>query len=102
MLTNSQDNTLQYVDLRTYKVLKRFESDHYTNTSQTNKACLSAGAQYVLVGGKENIIVFNTKTAEVEDVYQDAHTSRVLGCYWQPIGQQFASVDGLGGLIIWE
>ena len=48
-----------------------------------------------------NIIIIDLNKGELEEIYEDVHTTSVVACEWQPRGNKFASIDNLGGLYIW-
>lgn len=87
ILTNSRDHTLKLIDVRKYEEICSFEHDLYINGSNTNKATLNSNGKYGAVGSKQgNVIIFEVKgeTMEIEEIYQDFHTSCVNAIEWQP------------------
>jgi len=59
------DNVMNLIDIRKYEVVKKLTDEQYTNSSNTNKACLSPDSKFSLVGGKGKVFVFNCETGEV-------------------------------------
>lgn len=104
ILTNSRDNTLKLIDVRTFKVLSTLECDEYTNGHDCNTASISPNGRYVAVGSKKgSLIIFNIQDKEVEEVYDKEHTTSIVGCSWQKRGgSRIATIDSLGNLFIWE
>lgn len=43
ILTNSRDNTLKLIDLRTLKCVTTFENENYINSCNTNSVSISPG-----------------------------------------------------------
>ena len=56
---------MKMIDLRKYEVVKEIIDDQYTNTSNTNNACLSTDSKYILVGGNSKLFIFNQETGDV-------------------------------------
>lgn len=56
---------MKLIDLRKYDVVKEFTDDQYTNTSNTNRACLSTDSKFVLVGGNAKVLLFKQDDGEV-------------------------------------
>ena len=59
-----------------------------------------------MCGTKEgNIIFYDLKAGACEDIVRDQHKSQVVGCEWfQEFGGgtgKLATIDDLGGLLIW-
>jgi WD40 repeat protein len=89
-------------DIRTYKEVFKFEHENYKCGTTTNKLCISSNSKFAIVGSQNgNIIIIDITKGELEEIYEDVHTSTVVACEWQPRGNKFASIDNLGGLYIW-
>jgi len=102
-VSTSRDNTVRAFDIRTYKELFKFEHENYRCSSNTNRLCISSNSKYGFVGSKNgNIVIFDAISGELEEIYEDIHTSAVVACEWQPRGDKFASIDSLGGLYLWQ
>lgn len=93
---------MRVFDSRMNKELYKFEHENYKCGSNTNRLCISSNSKYAIVGSQNgNIIIFDLTTGELEEIYEDVHTTTVVACAWQPRGAKFASIDNLGGLYIW-
>lgn len=57
-VTNSRDNTVKLVDMRTYKEVFSFRHDNYTNGSDSNKGSLSQNGQFYMVCSKNGHLIF--------------------------------------------
>ena len=91
------------MDVRTFQEVFSLEHERYKCSSTTNRVCISADCKYVLVGSANgDIIIWDLKTGELEEIYQNVHTTAVVGIDWQPRSSKFSSIDNLGGLFIWE
>ncbi len=62
---------MRVIDLRKFEVLKEITDEQYTNTSSTNRACLSTDSKYALVGGNSKVFVFDRETGEVIMMQKD-------------------------------
>jgi WD40 repeat protein len=89
-------------DLRTNKEVYKMEHERYKCSSNTNRLTISSNSKYCIVGSQNgNIVIFDLTTGELEEIYENVHTTAVVACEWQPRGTKFASIDNLGGLFIW-
>jgi len=104
ILSNSRDNTLKLIDIRTYDVVKTFSSDNYHNGVNWNRACISPDGTYIAAGTAEGkIIVWNANTGAVEKPVGDRDNEALIeGTSWHPIGFQVAAGDKAGALTIWD
>ena len=102
ILVNSSDSILRVVDIRTFEILNELKSEHYSNTSSYNRACFSPDNNYCVVGSNSKVVIFSREKSDVFDIYSDVHKSRVLSTKWKPRESCFATIDQLGGLIIWN
>ncbi|CAG8684442.1 6342_t:CDS:2, partial [Cetraspora pellucida] len=89
VLTNSRDNTLKIVDLRTYDVEQTLHADGYKTGANWSKSCFSPDGRYVAAGslGKNNFLLFGS--------------SSVCGVSWSPQGGQVFSADKDRTVCIW-
>ena len=77
--------------------------EHYKCGSSTNRLCVSTNSRYIVVGSQNgNVIIYDITTGEIEEIYEDIHTTTVVACEWQPRGSKFATIDNLGSLFIWS
>lgn len=85
------------------KEVQKFYHDRYRCSSNTNRLAVSPNGRYVIVGSQNgNVIVYDTKTSDIEEIYEHEHKTAVVSCEWQPRGNKFASIDNLGSLFIWN
>jgi WD40 repeat protein len=90
-------------DVRTYKEVQKFDHELYKCSSNTNRLCISSNSRYVVVGSQNgNVIIYDMKTQELEEIYDQVHKTAIVACEWQPRGTKFASIDNLGSLFIWQ
>jgi autophagy-related protein 16 len=81
-LTNSRDNLLKLIDIRTFEVIKTLESDEYFCSNNTNNASISPMGRYACVGSKNGkLITFDLNKGEVEEICSE-HTTSIMGCAW--------------------
>jgi len=85
------------------KEVQKFYHDNYRCSSNTNRLAVSPNGRYVVVGSQNgNVIVYDTKTQDIEEIYEHQHKTAVVSCEWQPRGNKFATIDNLGSLFIWS
>jgi hypothetical protein len=50
-----------------------------------------------------NLFILNLLKGEVEEIFSNEHTSRIVGCAWQrKAGNKVATIDSIGNLFFWE
>ncbi len=97
-----RDNTIRVTDMRMYKEVQKFEHELYKCSSNTNRLCVSPNSRYVVCGSQNgNVIIYDMKTQDVEEIYDQQHKTAVVACEWQPRGHKFATIDNLGTLLLW-
>jgi autophagy-related protein 16 len=105
ILTNGRDSTLKVVDARTSTVIKTLsDRDFRTLTNQASSSFSPNGA-YAAAGSGDSgdIFVWNVLTGDLEKRLS-SHQCGALGLAWGmggTNGQQVASVDKCGVLILW-
>lgn len=69
--------------MRMMKEHQKFYHDRYKCSSNTNRLCVSPNGRYVVVGSQNgNVIIYDIKTAEIEEIYEHAHKTAVVACEW--------------------
>jgi autophagy-related protein 16-1 len=106
-LTNSLDSTLKIVDIRAGLALFTFKHAEYTTLSSwPSRAVFSPDGRYVAAGSNSNgtLFVWNTSDGKLKSMLSGVHASGVVGVGWGrggSGGQQVASLDRKGVLILW-
>jgi autophagy-related protein 16 len=102
LITCSKDNTLSVLDLRTYEVLGKLSHRDYITSSNFSKACWSTDSKYIVSGGSSgDVFLWDAVSLEISDILRSGHSSPVIACAWRPREGDFATVDSVGGLVIW-
>eukprot|EP00472_Partenskyella_glossopodia_P001969 CAMPEP_0197518276 /NCGR_PEP_ID=MMETSP1318-20131121/3425_1 /TAXON_ID=552666 /ORGANISM="Partenskyella glossopodia, Strain RCC365" /LENGTH=497 /DNA_ID=CAMNT_0043068481 /DNA_START=94 /DNA_END=1585 /DNA_ORIENTATION=- len=109
-VTNSRDNTLRLIDIRTYNVINTFQDQTggYRNSHNWNNATFSPDGKYVVAGSTESELFFwDVKTGALEKRLKSEDeairkTSANTTCVkWSPNGKAVASCDNAGYLLFW-
>ena len=114
VLTNSLDSSLKIVDLRTGTALYTFRHAEFSTSHGWSSSCFSPDGRYVAAGSSANgsLFVWDTLLASSEDPQQQqlkakltgGHKAAVVGIDWcrgGSSGQQVASLDRKGVLVLW-
>mmetsp|Transcript_28224 Transcript_28224/g.67253 ORF Transcript_28224/g.67253 Transcript_28224/m.67253 type:complete len:560 (-) Transcript_28224:542-2221(-) len=106
LLTAGRDSTLKIVDARTKSVVKTFCDKGLKILSNQSSSSFSPDGAYVAAGSGDSgdVLVFNVSTGELEKRICGAHKCGVVGLSWSPggsNGQQVATVDKSGILVLW-
>ena len=105
ILTNGRDSTLKIVDARTKAVLKTFTDTGFQTLTNHASSSFSPDGAYVAAGSGESGDVFVWKVASGElEKRLGAHQCGGVGLAWGmggTNGQQVASIDKSGVLILW-
>lgn len=103
ILTSGNDNRIAVIDLRTFAVLGYLQHAEYRCQQTFAKVCWSSDGEYVLAGGSDGrVFLWSLEGMVIEEIYEGGHCNPVTCVAWSPAKQQFASVDTVGGLVIWE
>lgn len=72
VVTNSRDNTVKLIDVRTWKILKEFEGttkEPYRNAVNWNRATFSPDSQYIVAGGQNgHLYIWNVDSGKVVNI----------------------------------
>ncbi|RHZ49966.1 hypothetical protein Glove_508g52 [Diversispora epigaea] len=102
VLTNSRDNTLKLVDLRTYDVEQTFKADGYKTGANWSRSCFSPDGRYVVAGSVDGTVFYwNTQKSKLERTLKEHHNP-ICGVSWSPHGSQVFSADKDRTVIIWS
>lgn len=89
------------MDLRTSKILKKFEDKDFFNGGESFRADYSPSEKFVLAGSYDGAILFwNSETEKVE-AKLSGHEGIVTNVLHQPFTGIMSSVDSKGNLILW-
>lgn len=106
IVSTSKDDTIKIWDLRKQKLLQTFEHERFQLGSNNTRLCVSHNSQFVVCGTKSGSVIFyDLKARELVNIVSDQHKSQVVAVEWQPKAernQKIATIDDLGGLIIWS
>ena len=105
ILTNGRDSALRIVDARTQAVVKSVRAPGFRTLTNHASSSFSPDAMYVAAGSGDggDIIVWNAASGEVEKRLS-AHSCSAVGLAWGrggTNGQQVATIDKSGVLILW-
>ena len=107
VLTCGRDSTLKIIDVRTQLVVKTFQNSALRILSNNARCSFSpdAAGKYVACGGDNgDVFVFDAATTDLKKKLSSAHQSGVVGLAWGKggtNGQQIATVDKWGVLVLW-
>ncbi|CAG8566702.1 3551_t:CDS:10 [Ambispora gerdemannii] len=101
VMTNSRDNTIKLVDLRTYEVVQTLHADGYKNGTNWSRACYSPDGRYVAAGSIDGTIYYwNLFKSRLEKTLKE-HSAPICGVAWSPQGGQVFSADKDRTVCIW-
>ncbi|KAG0363295.1 hypothetical protein BG005_001595 [Podila minutissima] len=99
ILTNSRDNTLRIVDVRTYETLSMLHADGYKTGTNWSKACFSPDGQYVVAGSADGSLYYwSTRDGIVEKITKE-QTSPIVGVSW--VNSSVVSAEKDKTVVIW-
>ncbi|KAK8803259.1 hypothetical protein WA158_000953 [Blastocystis sp. Blastoise] len=100
LVTTSKDNSLKLIDLEDPDVIISYTNQHYQNTNEFTKCCLSPHNTYILGCSETNkVVIWNVYTGKTEQIF-DYHHSPVHTCAWSKNSQIIATGDTNGLIII--
>ncbi|KAG0339463.1 hypothetical protein BG004_006812 [Podila humilis] len=99
ILTNSRDNTLRIVDVRTYETLSMLHADGYKTGTNWSKACFSPDGQYVVAGsGDGTLYYWSTRDGTVEKTVKE-QSSPIVGVSW--MNSSVVSAEKEKTVVVW-
>jgi autophagy-related protein 16 len=111
LLTNGMDACLKIIDLRTGLALETFRDADLITTQSWSKAVWSPNGRYVAAGSntKDLLLVWNCQNGAVQKLSTPSSDEEVVaagicGIDWGrggSSGQQVATIDRRGKLILW-
>jgi len=103
VLSNSRDNTLELLDIRSYTPVHTFSAENYRNGVNWNHACFSPDGEYVAAGGNDGSLhVWRTQTGKLEVSLKNTQTANIVNCCaWSPTGLQVTTAQKGGTVVIW-
>lgn len=100
---NGKDDSITIVDLRTNKKVGILQHHNYVCSGNFSKICWSSDSKYIAAGGhRGQVFVWNANSKKIEEVLDRGHSNPVIAVSWRPREGQIASVDTVGGLVIWS
>jgi autophagy-related protein 16 len=106
VLTNSVDNSLKIVDIRTGLPLHTLRDAGFTTVHGWSKSCYSPNGKYAIAGSNASsgdLYVWNTLDGSLKTKLS-GHESGVCAIDWGrggSSGQQVSSIDRRGVLVLW-
>ncbi|CAB9506663.1 related protein 16-1 [Seminavis robusta] len=106
VLTNGLDSCLKLVDIRTGAAIHTFRHQSFHTGQSWSAAALSSNGAYAAAGSSSTgtIFVWNTDDGELKAKLEQGHNAGVCGFAWGrggASGQQVASIDRKGTLVLW-
>eukprot|EP00986_Skeletonema_menzelii_P009647 scaffold4424_cov154-Skeletonema_menzelii.AAC.7 len=106
VLTCGRDSIMKIIDVRTQLVVKTFQNNALRILSNNARCSFSPDSKYVACGGGDSgdIFIFDAVSTDLKKRLSSAHQAGVLGLAWGKggtNGQQVATVDKSGVLVLW-
>ena len=100
---SSKDDSISIIDLRPYKKVSSLQHHNYVCSGNYSKVSWSSDSNYLAAGGhRGQLFVWNTSNLKIEEVLDRGHSNPVVAVVWRPRESNMASVDSVGGLVIWN
>lgn len=105
ILTNGRDSTLKIVDTRTNTIVKAVHDPRFRTLTNHASSSFSPDGAHIAAGSGDNgdVFVWNVASGELEKRLR-SHSCGAVGLAWGmggTNGQQVASIDKAGVLILW-
>jgi len=100
ILTNSRDNTLKIIDIRTYDIVQTFSNQSYKNGLNWTRSCFSPDGGHVATGSLDGNIFIWRENGQLETTLKKTHENTVSSCVWSYT--QLASCDKSGTVVLWS
>ncbi|KAF9167309.1 hypothetical protein DFQ27_009856 [Actinomortierella ambigua] len=99
ILTNSRDNTLRIIDVRTYETLSVLHAEGYRTGTNWSKACFSPDDQFVVSGSVDGSVYYwSTRDGTLEKTMRD-QSSPIVGVSW--VGGHVVSAEKDKTVVVW-
>ncbi|KAK3826584.1 MAG: autophagy protein 16 [Linnemannia elongata] len=99
ILTNSRDNTLRILDVRTYETISVLHADGYKTGTNWSKACFSPDGQYVVSGSADGTLYYwSTREGLLEKTVKE-QSSPIVGVSW--VNSTVVSAEKDKTVVIW-
>ena len=100
---SGKDDIISIVDLRNNKRTSTLQHHNYMCSGNFSKISWSSDSKFLVAGGhRGQIFVWNTHSGKIEEVLDRGHSNPVVAVTWRPRESNMASVDSVGGLVIWN
>jgi autophagy-related protein 16-1 len=105
-LTNSLDSSLKIVDIKTGTAVHTFRNAEFSTSQGWSRSVFSPDGRYVASGSNSNgtIMVWDASDGQLKAKLSGAHIAGVVGIDWcrgGSGGQQVATIDRKGVLVLW-
>ena len=101
ILTNSRDNTLKLIDLRTMDVVKSFSAPKYRVGTDWSNPCVAPDGAHIASGGADGgVFIWRVKDGRLMMTLH-GHDAAVATCAWSASGA-LASACKNGVCLLWE
>jgi len=102
ILTNSRDNTIKVIDVRTYEVIQTYRHDNYKNNLNSSRSCFSPDSKYIVAGSANGeIFIWNTNNGTLQTTLTGGNDDIVSCCSWSSNGAFLATSDRNGNVVFW-
>jgi len=103
ILTNSRDNTLKLLDLRSFEVVHSFKSPGYHVGSNWCRSCFSPDGQQLAAGSSDGrVFTWDVSKTISQAQTLSGHKGSVVCCAWSRAGLPLASADKNGECVLWH